>query len=219
MSCQVVVRRLLGFAVLGACAIAQADGHDWRDGHESRRAYGGEQRYGASDRWISALPPRHWVGNHRGSRYWFANGYWYAPYAGGYMVVNPPFGIVITDLPVFASIVTLGAVTYYVANDVYYRRVPEGYEVVERPGGIQSGPVAPSTPERRYVYPKLGQSAEKQAADEYDCHRWAVQQSGYDPTLALQAAPGAGVVSPAGSPDNYQQATQACLEGRGYSVK
>jgi hypothetical protein len=32
------------------------------------------------------------------------------------------------------------------------------------------------------VYPAKGQSAEQQQKDEFACHQWAVQQTGYDPT-------------------------------------
>jgi hypothetical protein len=37
------------------------------------------------------------------------------------------------------------------------------------------------------VYPAKGQSAEQQQKDEFECHQWAVQQTGYDPTRAPQA--------------------------------
>lgn len=35
-----------------------------------------------------------------------------------------------------------------------------------------------------YIYPNKGQSAEKQSRDRYECHGWAVQQTGFDPTMA-----------------------------------
>jgi hypothetical protein len=37
------------------------------------------------------------------------------------------------------------------------------------------------------VYPAKGQSAEQQQKDEFECHQWAVQQTGYDPTATQQA--------------------------------
>ena len=33
-----------------------------------------------------------------------------------------------------------------------------------------------------YVYPSKGQSQEQQDKDRYECHRWAVQQTGFDPS-------------------------------------
>ena len=32
-----------------------------------------------------------------------------------------------------------------------------------------------------YVYPQQGQSEEQQSKDRFECHNWAVQQSGFDP--------------------------------------
>jgi len=32
------------------------------------------------------------------------------------------------------------------------------------------------------IYPAAGQSPQKQQQDQYQCHSWSVQQSGYDPT-------------------------------------
>jgi hypothetical protein len=130
------------------------------------------------------------------------------------------------------------------------------------------------------VYPAKGQSAEQQQKDEFACHQWAVQQTGYDPTKTQQApqqqttqsgrpvakgaaggalvgagigslsgkagrgmAIGAGVGALAGGArrrqqeqqqaaanqqaqatqqaqiDRYNKAKQACLEGKGYTVK
>jgi hypothetical protein len=37
---------------------------------------------------------------------------------------------------------------------------------------------------QQYVYPAKGQSAEQQKKDEYECHQWAVNQTGFDPTKA-----------------------------------
>jgi len=40
-----------------------------------------------------------------------------------------------------------------------------------------------------YVYPLKGQNAEKQDRDRYECHSWAVQQTGYDPSRAQPSNP------------------------------
>ena len=61
-----------------------------------------------------------------------------------------------------------------------------------------------------YAYPKNGQSDEQQATDRYECHKWAVAQSGYDPTRGSQAS---------GNTADYRRAMAACLDGRGYSAK
>ena len=38
-----------------------------------------------------------------------------------------------------------------------------------------------------YIYPNKGQSAQQQDRDRYECHSWAVQQTGFDPTRPAQA--------------------------------
>jgi hypothetical protein len=35
-----------------------------------------------------------------------------------------------------------------------------------------------------FVYPARGQSPSRQARDQYECHSWAVQQTGFDPAMA-----------------------------------
>jgi hypothetical protein len=67
-----------------------------------------------------------------------------------------------------------------------------------------------------FAYPKDGQSAEQQASDRYDCHKWALEQTGYDPTQS-----GGGVPSEEAGQRraDYQRAMTSCLEGRGYSVR
>ena len=41
---------------------------------------------------------------------------------------------------------------------------------------------APAYTQQNFVYPGKGQSPQQQKQDEYECHNWAIQQTGYDPT-------------------------------------
>lgn len=61
-----------------------------------------------------------------------------------------------------------------------------------------------------YIYPAAGQSETQMADDRYQCHLWAADQSGHDPTL------GTGSRSEA---QDYTRAFTACMEGRNYVVK
>jgi hypothetical protein len=61
-----------------------------------------------------------------------------------------------------------------------------------------------------YVYPAAGQSEAQTSEDRYQCHVWAADQSGHDPTL------GAGSRDEA---EGYTRAFTACMEGRNYVVK
>jgi hypothetical protein len=44
-----------------------------------------------------------------------------------------------------------------------------------------------TTRAQMYIYPAQGQNKEQQDKDEYQCHQWSVEQTGFDPTK--QAAP------------------------------
>jgi len=48
-----------------------------------------------------------------------------------------------------------------------------------------------------YIYPNKGQSQQQQSKDRYECHTWAVQQTGFDPSRA-QAAPPPASPQPGG---------------------
>jgi hypothetical protein len=116
-------------------------------------------------------------------------------------------------LPPFYTTLMLGGVPYYYANDAYYvwRAQEHQYEVVDPPQ-VESATVTPAPAQNVFVCPNKGQSAEQEAKDRYECHRWAVDQTGFDPTTAT------GDVD-AGKRDDYQRATTACLAARDYTVR
>ena len=118
-------------------------------------------------------------------------------------------------LPAFATVLTIGALTYWVADGIYYRAVPAGgYEVVPAPVGAAQPAAAVAYANRMFIYPSNAQSKEQQATDEYQCHQWAVGQTGFDPSLAGAAGP-----TDQESRQDYRRAQAACLDGRGYTVK
>jgi YMGG-like Gly-zipper len=49
--------------------------------------------------------------------------------------------------------------------------------------------VAAAAQSQLYVYPLKQQSSEQQDRDRYECHRWAVQQTGFDPSKAYPTNP------------------------------
>src|SRR6202521_1118773 len=55
-------------------------------------------------------------------------------------------------------------------------------------------------PQRVFVYPASGQSAEQTERDRYECHLWAVQQTGVDPSRADASAYERVIVQPATPP-------------------
>jgi hypothetical protein len=178
---------------------------------------------------VRALPSGHVpVYDRARNPYYFHGGVWYRPNGGGFVVVGPPIGVFVPVLPAYYTTVWFGGFPYYYANDTYYNWVPaQGqYEVVDPPAGADTNPndntandapatEPPAAAGELYTYPKNGQTAEQQEQDRYECHRWASDQSGFDPTQNL----GAGAPPDSTKRAQYQHAMTACLEGRGYSVK
>ena len=81
--------------------------------------------------------------------------------------------------------------SYYYSTDAYSPDYAPPPVVIQEqpPVYVQPAPsVPPSASERIFVYPRQGQSEELQAKDRYECHRWAVSQTHYDPTQSNSAA-------------------------------
>jgi hypothetical protein len=184
-----------------------------------------DHSYPARGNSVRALPSGHVpVYDRARNPYYFHGGVWYRPDRGRFIVVGPPIGVFVPVLPPYYTTVWFGGFPYYYANDTYYTWVPSQaqYEVVEPPGGADNNPnndaavstEPPAAQSELYTYPKNGQTAEQQEQDRYECHRWASDQSGFDPTQNLAGAP----PDPA-KRGQYQHAMTACLEGRGYTVK
>lgn len=160
----------------------------------------------------------------RGPRgpYWYSGGVWYSSGPRGYVVVGAPVGLFVPVLPPYYTTVWVGGAPYYYANDSYYiwRESDQQYEVVAPPdenaASTDAPPPPPSANGDVFIYPKNGQSEDDQARDKYECHKWAQNESGFDPTQASGGVPPEQANTKRAA---YQRAMGACLEGRGYSVK
>jgi hypothetical protein len=166
---------------------------------------------------VKKLPRHHRVIKHRRERYFFDDGIWYRPAVNGFVVARPPIGLVVPVLPSFHTTIWVGSTPYYYADGVYYiwsagERV---YMVTDPPLEEEVIP-HDKIPDQLFIYPKQGQSKEQQATDRYECHRWAVEQTGFDPSK-----PGGDVPADkhADKRIEYQRAMKACLEARNYSVQ
>lgn len=126
-------------------------------------------------------------------------------------------GLIVPFLPPFYTTIWVGGYPYYYAADTYYVWRPEqnAYVVSEPPPETKVSE-EPATPDQLFVYPMKGQSEQKQATDRFQCHSWAMAQTGYDPTR-----PGGNVpeTQHAAKRADYHRAMKACLEARGYSVQ
>lgn len=221
--------------------------------------------------------------NYAGIAYRFADGVWYERQGPAYMVVAPPIGLIVPNLPDFATSFDSDGKTYLYANDVFYSPKPDlgGYEVVNDPedtvversqaptvlersqapagapstrvasSSVPSAPKAaaprgvrtenmmppseapsvtpseapsaisssdspvPANPIAIAIHPRNGQSADQQAMDRYQCYRFAVTQTGFDPLASNSGEPIADLARRNAA---YARAQAACLQGRGYSV-
>jgi hypothetical protein len=138
---------------------------------------------------------------------------------GGYYG-GPAYGSYVNTLPRGAVSLSVGGGRYWrhgghwyrpygprwvvVAPPVYYG--PPPVIVQERPAVVveEGAPpvrIPPSRPDP-IIYPRNGQSAQQTEADRQDCNRWATTQ----PSAMADASV-------------FFRAVEACMDGRGYSMK
>jgi hypothetical protein len=66
-----------------------------------------------------------------------------------------------------------------------------------------------------YIYPARGQSQAQQNRDQYECHSWAVQQTGFDPSRPAPATMAAAPPPNAYAPNTYPPSQRHVLRGAG----
>ena len=172
---------------------------------------------------------RSWYGPRWGSHPYWRGGWWRGSYwpRAFYGWSFPWF---LPVLPVGCATFWWSGIPYYYVNSVYYVWNPtdNGYVVTNPPpigdseatdaddSAVDEGSAAQATSASAaddvYMYPENGQSPDQQANDRYQCHKWAQDQTGFDPTQ-----PNGGSAS--ASPEDYRRAMIACLDARGYSAK
>ena len=185
---------------------------DWRIDHRHRD-------WVRPGRIVRTMPWGYREIRHSSHRYFFADGLWYQPWGSSYISIGAPLGVVISTLPLGFVTYNIGGYLHYRYADTWYRRHDSGYIVVERPANApvsDDDSAADSDGDALYAYPRDGQTEERQAQDRFECHEWAVGQTGYDPSLVSPAGSDAGQLDK--RPD-YLRAITACLESRGYTVR
>lgn len=179
--------------------------------------YRHDRYYPSSGFRLKSLPQSHHKILFHNRPYYYSSGIWYLRSGVQFVVTVPPIGIVVPFLPSLYTTLWLSGIPYYYANDVYYVWQPDrnGYVVTSPPQDINEEEARPLS-EQLFIYPKQGQSEKKQADDSYECHRWGVKKTGYDPSKPPENMLRQELSS---KRENYQKAMKACLEGRGYSVR
>jgi hypothetical protein len=157
--------------------------------------------------------PGGWNGYHAwGGGYWHG-GFWPRCY------FNPGFAWFLPVLPFGYATFWWGGMPYYYWNNLYYSWSPadNGYVVTDPPPVAGSDATESSSDGTYggaadvYLYPRSGQSDAQTQNDRYECHSWAVNQTGFDPTRSSQQS--------SGSAADYRRAMIACLDARGYSAR
>lgn len=133
---------VLFVACLGAnCATAQTA--QWGQAQDQIPPYGThidrrhahDHEYPDRGAVVRDLPHGAAAVHYAGLSYRFAGGVWYERVGPAYIVVAPPIGVVVPQLPAFATSFDSAGKTYLYANDAFYRARPDlgGYEVVNDP--------------------------------------------------------------------------------------
>jgi hypothetical protein len=230
MKARVTIAALAAALLLAGAAFADRGPEAGRVHEHVDARHGHNHSYADRGTVVRGLPREARIVRFGRDQYWFHGGVWYRAQGPGlFIVVGPPIGIFVPVLPPFYTTVMVAGIPYYYANDAYYvyRDPQQGYQVVDPPPGVDAMAGAPPPPvgagapppaggDDMFVYPRNGQSPDQQAKDRYECHRWAADQTGFDPTR------GTGGVAPeqAGARRaEYLRAMNACLDGRGYTVR
>lgn len=230
----ILIIMFLSVGFFGAVQSAQADSPRRSRGQTVKRSPAPQQKRAVDSRYrpsrsypsrghsVRSLPRDHRVVIHGQSRYYASHGAWYRPYRGRYVAVAPPVGLFVPFLPFAYTTLWFLGIPHYYANDVYYTGTPGGYIVVDPPSAdISEMPPDEGNDEdfddtRMFIYPRHDQNEEQQAFDRYECHQWAVEQTGYDPITLSPEVPTNQIKL---KRSDYQREMSDCLDSRGYTAR
>ena len=233
--------RVLTFVLcLTLTALVFGSGATWAQ-ERDRRGFVLDYRYGHNHYYprhgyvVGVVPEGSLMLNYSGLNWYYHAGIWFRPTGPRYVVSPPPIGIVVPVLPPAYSTVMIAGVAYYYANGVYYSPVPSGYAVVSPPSGGDSvepmpvpvgeipgttrplpGTGAPVTVSPQVpldasrprvlpepiVYPRSGQSPVQTQQDRQECNQWASSQPNASNDAMI-----------------FRRALEACMDGRGYTIR
>jgi hypothetical protein len=170
---------------------------------------------------VASLPASATAVVSAGRPYLYANDVYYRPRPdlGGYEVVNDPVEPASEPAAATAGTTSVGVAVMPVAATVANAPSPP----VSAP--VAAAPAAPVAPVMALAAavaptpspsPAAPPSVDQQARDRYECYRFAVTQTGFDP---LRTPTGPAAADIAQRQSAYERAQAACFEGRGYAVR
>jgi hypothetical protein len=85
---------------------------------------------------------------HRGTRYLVREGQWFEQRGADYVVVSPPAGVMVKDLPKGYSMRWIGGAPYFYADGLYYvwRQPQRSYEIVQLAPAKEGAPAGEQVP-------------------------------------------------------------------------
>jgi hypothetical protein len=132
----------------------------------------------------------------------------------------PGHGFYFASIPSYCRLVYWEGASYFYADDIYYEwnGTVGAYQEVQPPAGLAEQIAAQATVMTElFVFPNGDQSNEQLERDREACHRWAVQQVGFEPKAAAPHIKTANRL--VAEHAYYLRADQACLEAHDYSVE
>jgi hypothetical protein len=85
---------------------------------------------------------------HRGTRYLVREGQWFEQRGADYVVVAPPAGVMVKDLPKGYAMRWIGGAPYFYADGLYYvwRQPQRSYEIVQLAPAKEAAPAGEQAP-------------------------------------------------------------------------
>ena len=157
---------------------------------------------------VKVLPKGHHRVVVRGKPYFYSAGRFWRQNNGTYVTIAAPIGALIPALPAGHLSFGIGSRRHFYFQGVFYKQVTNGYEVVEKPPEAEDELLFGSN--KLIIYPAAAQTDEQLSKDRYDCHVWASDETGYDPSNADSDQLLLG---------EYNRAMGACMEAKDYIVK
>jgi len=202
--------------------LVRGSGRFWGGGYWGGRFWPG-CHYGPGFAWFLPVLPFGYA-----TYYWGGSPYYY--YDGGYYSWSPDYnGYVATDPPPVANTASSsgsdeapppaddGQSQSYDVQPQTYAPPPSNPNTVETsapalttaqstaPRGNWSGGVSDIV-----AYPRNGQNDQQTSNDKFECHKWSIAQTGFDPTRSINLQ---------GTAADYRRAMGACMDARGYTVR
>ena len=127
---------VVGLALASILFTPQAWAYGWEHGRSHRSFHHHQGPYPSYGKVTFSLPRGHISLSIGRARYYYCDGVFYHRDRREYVVVVPPVGAVVNEIPYDFEPVVIRGVTYYVHHGTYFQYTPHGFEVIPAPGEV-----------------------------------------------------------------------------------